>query len=468
MADALSSLLGGSQRPTDALVEAYKRTQQQPIQTLKTKKATLETRQTFFTSLRSKLESLSSSVSLFSDSTQSLSKFQARKAVSSDTSVATVSASADAIAGLNTLKVQQLAANDVLASDRTILADASGYTAGTKQFDISIGGTATTVSVTFDGTENNETALTKIADAINGTTDIGVTAGFLKDTSTTGRLTLTSKTTGGDNRIAFTDTDGVLSQVGITAALTADSENRTAFTSTSAGYLQSASSNLDAKFQINGIDVVRSSNTVSDALNGITITLLKTQDSTAQPLSITTSVDEQGVSSNINPLLQSFNGVINQLNNESSKFKDDFAVRSFRSSLRQTASNEFNAGTLKYLSDVGITADDNGNLVVSNLDRLKTAITDHPDDVATLFQEFAKKVDSSLTGLLGEDGLISARSTSITSQIKSINTRTSELEKRVDSQAESLRKQYESVLQLSIVAEQQFTLIGGLSSSVSS
>lgn len=463
MADSLSSLLGGSQNSTDALVEAYKRTQQQPIQALKTKRSTLETRQVFFTSLRSKLESLRSSASLFTDSTESLSKFQSRKATSSDVSVATVSASANAISGLNTLKVERLAANDVLASDRKTLSDASGYTAGTKSFDISIDGTSQTVSVTFDGTEDNETALTKIADAINGTSDIGVAAGFLKDTATTGRLTLTSKTTGGDDRIAFTDTDNVLSQVGITAALTADPANRTTFTSTSAGYLNADSSGLDAKFQINGIDVVRGSNTVSDALSGLTITLLKAQDVTAQPISITTSVDEQGVSSNVSPVLKSFNDVVNQLNNESAKFKDDFAVRSFRSNLRQVASSEFSAGTLKYLSDVGITADDNGNLSVTNADRLKTAITEKPDDVAKLFEEFSNKLDSSLTGLLGEDGLISARSTSISSQIKSINSRTGELEKRVDSQAEALRKQYTSLLQLSITAEQQFSLIGGLS-----
>lgn len=463
MADSLSSLLGGGQRSTDALVEAYKRTQQQPIQALKSKRSTLEARQVFFTSLRSKIESLNSSVSSFTDSTESLSKFQSRKATSSDVSVATATASANAISGLNTLKVERLAANDVLASDQKTLSDASGYTAGTKSFDISINGTSQTVSVTFDGTEDNEAALAKVADAINNTSDIGVTAGFLKDTATTGRLTLTSKTTGGDNRIAFTDTDNVLSQVGITAALTADPANRTAFTSASAGYLNTDSSSLDAKFQINGIDVVRGSNTVSDALSGVTITLLKAQEVTAQPISITTLVDEQGVSSNIAPVLKSFNDVVNQLNNESTKFRDDFAVRSFRSNLRQVASSEFNAGTLRYLSDIGITADDNGNLSVSNTDRLKTAVTDKPEDVAKLFEEFSKKIDASLTGLLGEDGLITARSTSISSQITSINSRTSNLEKRVDSQAEALRKQYASLLQLSITAQQQFSLIGGLS-----
>lgn len=463
MSDLISATGTGSS--TDAIVEAYKKTQQPALNTLTEKRTVLEKRQVFFNSLRTSLDSLAGSVPSFTNSTQSLSKFQSRKAVSSDTSVATVTASSTATTGVNTLKVNRLASGDILASDRKALSDASGYTAGTKSFDLILDGKTTTVSVTFDGTEDNSSALTKIADAINSTTDVGITAGFLKDTTTTGRLTLASKTSGTDNRITFADPDNVLSSLGITAALTADPSNRTAFTASTAGYLKADSSQLAAHFQINGIDVTRGTNSVSDVLEGLTITLLKAQDAAADPLSVTTSVDEQGVNTNVVPLLDNFNKVIEHLNSGAQNYKDDYAIRSFRSNFRQISSSRFEAGSLKYLSDVGITADDNGKLSVSDLTKLKDAITNKPEDVAKLFEGFAKSLDSSLQGFLGEDGLIQARTTSISSQIKGIKSRSDSLTKRIDNQAESLRKQYQVMMELYIKAQQQFTLIGGLPTS---
>lgn len=462
MADSIS---GTTQSSTDAIVAAYKKTQQASLDTLAQKKTTLEKRQVFFNSLRTYVDSLAGSITPFTDSTQSLSKFQSRKVVSSDVSVATVSASSTATAGINTLKVDRLASGDILASDRKTLSNASGYTAGTKSFDLIVDGKTTTVSVDFDGTEDNAAALTKISDAINNTADVNVTAGFLKDTTTTGRLTLSSKTTGTDNRITFADPDNVLSQIGLTSALTADPTNRTVFTSTTVGYLKSDSSQLDSQFKINGIDVTRGTNTVSDVLAGLTITLLKAQDASADPLTLTTSVDEQGVNSNIVPLLDNLNKVFEQLNAGSQDYKDDYAIRSFRSNLRQVSSTRFEAGSLKYLSDVGITADDNGKLSVTDTAKLKSAISSNPADVAKLFEEFSKKLDSTLGGLLGDDGLIQARTSSISSQIKGISSRSDALQKRIDGQGEALRKQYEVIMGLYIKAQQQFTMIGGLSSS---
>lgn len=464
MSDLLSSLSGSSSTSSlDSLVSAYKKTQQEPIDKLKERKTALEKRQVFFTSLRTKLESLSSSASNFADSTSSLSKFLTKKASSSDTSIATVSASSSAALGSNTLKVNRLASSDLLVSDRTTLADSAGYTAGTKTFDITANGTTKTVSVTFDGTETKEKALSLISSAINSTTDIGVTAGVVRDTSSTGRLTLSAKSSGTNNSISFSDPDGVLSQLGISGALNADANNRTVFSSTTAGYLRSNSSELNASFQINGIDVVRGSNTISDVVDGLTITLSKAQDASADPITLTTSADEQGAVSNVSPLLDSLNWVIAQLNDEATTYKDDFAMRSFRSSIRQISSSEFE-GTYKYLSDVGITADDNGKLSVSNSKKFRDAVTNNPADVAKLFDGFSDKITATVGNLLGDNGLISSRSTSISSQIKSIGTRTTELEKRVDNQADSLRKQYETVMSLYIKAQQQFTLISSSSS----
>ncbi len=188
---------------SDILVEAYKQTQQSKIDALDDKQADLEKRSVFYTSLNSRINSLVSTLDKFqADDVES--KFVTRQVSNSDTSVLSVSADGDAIIGLNTVKVNRLATNDVLITERQTLSDEFGLS-GTKNFTISVKDRDFDVSVEFDGTETVEEALKKITNAVN---DIGyededgndqkitLSASLIKDTNTTGRITFTSKEAG--------------------------------------------------------------------------------------------------------------------------------------------------------------------------------------------------------------------------------------------------------------------------------
>ena len=470
MSDLLGAALGitngltdSAEPPVNALLDAYRRTQAKPINDLNARKSTLEKNQVYFNSLRSSLESLTDLLAEFGSSNISLDTFGSKKASSSDTSVVTAKADAGAFSGLTSIKVNRLATNDILVSDRLNATDASGYAAGTFSFDLTIGATTRTIDVTFDGTEDFQSALAKIANAVNAEDDLDVSAGVVFDTSSTVRLSLATSSEGAENRIEFSDTDSVLAPLGLDAALFADANNRTAFDDTSAGYRTSDSDELDASFQLNGINITRGSNVIDDVVEGLTFTLRKVQDAGDAAVTITSETDPDGVRNNLNPLLEKYNNLLEVLNNPEGDTGRDVALRSLRSSVRQAASSELTNGTFKYLSDIGITFDTDGKLRLSDLSALEDAVEQDAQAVADLVSAFADNIDSRLGSLLGEDGLISARKDSISVQIRNIDRRVDTLEKRVDIQAEALRKQYESYQLIYSQAQAQFSLISSFS-----
>lgn len=245
----LNSVLSTGQSQTDALIESYKATQQSKVNTLNERKNLLQSRDSFYTTLNSRLNSLVEKIDEFT-SKESKNKFLAKSVSSSDSNFVTATAESNALLGSNSLRVERLASNDVLVSDRMTLSTAFGETAGTKSFDITINSTTKQVNVTFDGTETNEQALKKIVNAINNTEDIEVNASYIKDTNSTGRITLSSASTGTDNRIIFSESS-VLDKIGLNPDdLQISTQTRTVATDSTAGYKKADYQHLDSKFGI--------------------------------------------------------------------------------------------------------------------------------------------------------------------------------------------------------------------------
>ncbi|HYF04320.1 MAG TPA: flagellar filament capping protein FliD [Patescibacteria group bacterium] len=469
----MSSVSGTSSVQADSsiqqMLDAYRKTLQGPVKTLKDNQTKAEKRQVFFNGLRSRLETLTNHTKSFQEA-DAASKFSTRKITSSDTSVLTVSATGTANVGVGSVRVERLASNDILISDRKNLADTFGITAGSKSFDINVNGTAKTVSVLFDGTETNESAMQKISAAINGTADIGVTGGFIKDTSTTGRLTMTSKISGADNSITFTDTDGVLAQLGITNALNADPSNRTTSTSTSAGFKKAVASDLNAKLDVNGVEVLRGTNTIDDVIQGVTLTLLKPQQVTDPDVTLTTSADVDKLTSNIKPMLDAFNDLMKFVKQEmGSSVKGDSAVRSLYSKLRSVSGQEVTSaeeGNPKYLSGMGLKIGTDGTLSIGDKTVLEDLLKSDPKKISDLFTSsdgFAAKTADAVKGMLGDEGLVASRTTSLRSQIQTTMKRTQEVETRINKRVEMMRKEYETLQKLFTQANNQMSLINNFS-----
>lgn len=473
MAD-ITSLLGASstsssnQTASDLLVQAYKQAQQTRVDTLTNRQKTLETRRSFFSSLNTKLNSLVSNLDTFTADNAD-SKFVTRSITSSLSSVLTATASSDALVGINQIFVERLATNDTLIAKQLNLSSAFGESAGTKSIGLTVNGTSFNINVEFTGSETNEEAMTKIANAINSTEDIKVSAALIKNTSTTGRLTLTSKETGGENKITFTD-NSVFAKLGFdTSTLNPDSTGRTVATDTEAGYRTADFNTLDSKLNVNGINVTRSSNSIDDLLAGVTLNLVKPQETGDQPVTLTTAVNSKAVEDLINPLIKNFNDLLAYLRDNKTQQRADTSISSLYSNLRGILSQSVSGlpdGNPKYLTDIGLKIGTDGTLSIGDSTKLEKLLKDDPQKVADIFTSsdgFVAKINNLIKNLTGDSGLIKSRTLSLNDQIESTKDQKVQLEDRIDRQAETLRKEYESMLRVFLQAQNQYSLLSTFS-----
>ena len=138
-----------------------------PLQNRKSKYSNLSSAYAAFSSKLSALKSLLTNLKL----TGSDSLFRTKSATTSDSSFVTATASSSASIGAYSLRVNQLAKNDIVISNDLTSSDASALS-GTHSFSIKTGDGdsgefVSNVEVTFDSSETNETIMEKIADAIN-------------------------------------------------------------------------------------------------------------------------------------------------------------------------------------------------------------------------------------------------------------------------------------------------------------
>lgn len=472
MADLLNILnINNNSNKSDSelLVEAYKRTQQSRIDAINSKKTSLETRRTFYNTLNSRINTLNSNLDKFKVN-NAAQLFHTRSVSSSNTSVLTVSAQNSANLGVNEIFVERIAKNDILISQQLNLSNSFGESAGTKTFQLIVGGEAKNVQVEFNGSETNQEALQKLVSAINNTENIGIRASFIKDTSNTGRLSLTSTETGADNRISFADSD-VLEKLGFTiSGLNPESTSRTTISGTGAGYKLSNYQELDAKLDVNGISVTRGSNTINDLLEGLTITLRKAQENGETPVTITTNIDVSQVENLINPLISSYNSLLTHLRDSKSVQRQDPAMSTLYSNLRAISTQNVSGldeGYPTLLTEIGFKINNDGTLTLSDKTKLENYLKDNPDKVAKLFTSedgFVAKVSKVIENLTGSSGLIRSRNETLNKQIESTVKRKTELEARIDKQANILRKEYEKSLQLYIRAQSQFSIISNYAS----
>ncbi len=439
------------------LLAAYRSQQSRPLETLKQRRQQLQEQQKLLNTIRSKLEELFFQGQLFTLPGAD-QRFATRKVQSSHPDVVTAIAESSATLGTTSVYVHRLAHNDVLVSQRLLRTDPF-LPAGVYRFELTGSGTTVTVTVTLDGTEDTEAALRKIATAINATTNVGAVATVLTDTPTTVRLSLTAKQTGSDSALRFVDTDGLLARLGWNSGFFADPENRTVFTETSAGYQRARSSELNAQLSINAITVTRQSNTISDLLPGVTLTLLRSQTPTESAVTLTTTVDPDAVAALIQKLLDVYNSALKELTNAlNGSLKGDLVLRQLLSNLRSLSSQLLGNGALQTLGDIGIGIGKDGTLTLSDRRRLEQELANGSDRVAALFTSsggFGERITTLLQDMIGSSGTLHARWNSIGRQLQTLSQRIRQTELRIEQQVEQYRKEYLKLQQLFSAATAQ-------------
>jgi flagellar hook-associated protein 2 len=377
----------------EAMVSAYSSTLQAPVTSLQSQQTRLNARMSALTELKGKLQAFYS-VCTGMTASGAVSSLADYSVLSSDGSVATATATSGDSLGAHSLFVTQLAKSDLLLSNRltatgTTISTAEG--AGVKTFHIASGSAGADVSVTLDGTETDQAALKKIATAITAA-GIGVTASVVSDTPTTSRLVLTSAASGSANALTFSDVSGtLLADAGLTGSV---SGSRTASTSTTAGYAYSDTAKLDAMFTFDNVDMVRSSNSISDVLAGVTISLNATQKSTDLPVSLIVGADQSTIQQTVQSFITAYNNAYNTVvsktavdpsKNVRQILAGDPTYLNLKINLRSISGSIGSTGTLKQLQDIGITLNEDGTLSLSDVSKLKNGIASGTSNIISLF-----------------------------------------------------------------------------------
>jgi flagellar hook-associated protein 2 len=443
----------------------------------------ISTQQTAYTAKLSAYATLKSSLSTFQTANTKLNDADLFTATSATSSSSAFSAttSGSTVAGKYTVSVSQLAQAQTLTSavqtsNTTALGDSS---ASSRTLSITLkDGTSKDITLTSD-----QTSLTGMRDAINGA-DAGVSATIIKVGDGSYRLSLTSSETGSDNavsKIAVTGDDTLQGIIGYDA-------------STSSNAMTESVTAQNAKLTVNNVEIENSSNTISDALEGITLNL---NDTTTGNQTLTITKDSSKAESAISSWVDAYNTLLDQFStltkytavdtgadaqdSSNGALLGDSTLRTIQTQLKSMLTNAQSSSTYKSLAQIGITTDPTTGSLELDSDKLETALSSDADGVKEMIVGDGKTtgitttIATSLTGWLSSTGIVQAATDGVsktlndlTDQYNTTSTRIDNLVARYKAQFTQLDVLMSSLNQTSSYLTQQFESSSSSSSSSSS
>jgi flagellar hook-associated protein 2 len=463
MADILNSVGGNQNTQLDQLINTFRSTFDNQKNRLRSEKSKLERSSSYYNALNGRFNNIISQLDKF-DRSDAADNFTVKKATSSNSDYVSASANGDAIDGLNTIKVNRLASNDRLLSGQ-IDPDAEFTLSGEKTINFTVDGESKSVNITFDGTETNKEALSKVVDAINDA-EIDISAGLVTQSDDALRFTLRSDKTGSDFKIDFEDNE-VFGQIGLDrATLGMDSAdgNRTEQTGNGAGFQTANMEELNSNAEINGVEISRSSNSIDDALTGVTFNLLKAQEEDDNEISLNIEVNPDSVKNYLTPFVESYNSLVNFINSDRDMLRSEPAISSLRFQLRDVLTQNvpgLNEDDPEYITNYGFSISRTGTLSINDTERLEELLETNPEAVSNFFLSeggFVDKIKSVIERIKSSDNdLIKERTLNLSEQIQRQDERIDTLEARIDRQAAAQREQYTQLLETFYEAQQQYS-----------
>lgn len=414
----------------------------------------------------SAMGSLTSALNTFKTAVDSLNKtslFESRTASSSNTSALKVTAATTAPAGNYNVQVKQLATSSKVALQSV----AGGNTATFNSGSLTI--SAGSSSFDVDITASNNT-LAGMRDAINEAgKSSGVSATIITDDSGS-RLVLSSTKSGAGNDIqvvASEDnvTTGANALTSQALVPTVDPGNADAFlkpdsTTGAGGVITKAQS---AKLSIDGLELVRDTNRIADALEGVTLDLTAAQSSTdladGKTISVTVGVDKSSVKSNLQKFVDAYNALISttsQLtavvpvdggNPVTGPLLGDSSIRNVLSSLRNEMVKMTGEDGVRALADLGITTEKDGKLKLDDT-KLTKALESNFDQVAGYLagdNGLMGRLSKSVGAYVGTTGVLKQRTDALQATKVGVDEQRKVLAIRVESLQARLYAQYNAM-----------------------
>lgn len=421
----------------------------------------LESRKEALSELDSKLSSLFTIADRFAE-TILFDPFAARQGVSSDETIVTITADSTAQVGNHNIEVNRLASADTRVSDLHVAIDSDFTGLVTNQtFDINVphpidGDESNRVAVTVtiaaaSFAKTNEELFADIAAAINNAISLEVSVGNLdatervtasavEESSGDTRLIFRSGETGSDKILEFTDTDGLLNTLGITRNSAQNPNNG------NGGYI-TAAADLDAEFVLDGLTFLRSSNTVDDALTGVT---LKLENVSVDPETVTIETDTKSVRAELDEFIETYNNALKFVRagtRSGGQFSGDITFSTIAIQLRSIiVSQVTGASTTAFdrIHEIGLQTKNDGSLFFEDASLFEAALEADPALVSDIFNAsdgIATQLRDFVITFTRTSGVITRSQRSITNSITSQNERLEAFDDRLDRKVDTFKSQ---------------------------
>jgi flagellar hook-associated protein 2 len=437
-----STILSGQGIDVSSIVQQIIADQSGQLSVWQGEQTTFATQDGLLEGINNNLTTLQTAVAALADPTGALT---AQAANSSQPGIVTATAQSGAIAATHQIVVTSLATAGTLYTDPIAAgADtsflATGQTSGDLQLQVG-GSSGTTHDIAI--TQGSNDTLNTLASYINTQSTAnnwGVTASVVSDTSGS-RLALFSQSTGDSGALAIVNNSNTV--------LTFD---------TPVG-------GTNAALTIDGVPFASTSNTVTGAIQGVTLNLVS--QSPGNPVELSVGPDTNQITNAVNNFVSAYNTVVSTINTQyvvdptgstpAPPLEADISLRSLQSSILTDASYAIGGnGGLVNLASLGINLNNDGTLTVGstpgpNSQTFAQVLAANPSAVLSFFQNaagtgFANNFNTSLTGLTDPTlGPLNVDLTQNQAEQTDLTTTITNFETQLTAEQTQLTAQYDAV-----------------------
>lgn len=411
---------------TNAIVDQLLALERKPIETLQIDKAWFERRQEAYATFDGKLESFLTNIEKLGSSDD----LRQKKVSASNEDYFSVTADANATPGAS-YQVEVVSMAQVEKNVSQGYVDRSSNNFGTGILTLTVG-EDDSVNINIDGTNNS---LDGIMEAINEA-DAGVNASIINDgTENPYRLVLT-----GEN---------VATSYDFTSNLSGGTYDPIVFAETQVA--------TQAHIRVDTIDIYSDSNSLDEAIPGLTLDLNDAEEGTTTNISV--SLDEAAIKSQIEKFVSGYNDVIGFISSQATTGDTDGGILNGEATTNgvkrrlQDLLTTFvdTTGSFSAISELGLQTQKDGTLLLDD-SILTDAIQNDLESVELLLvgegetEGIAVQFQNYLEGLTSStDGLQAINKKSTEAVIKNIDDRMEMMEVRLEKREETLRNKFNAM-----------------------
>lgn len=332
----------------------------------------------------------------------------------------------------------------------------------TAQLPVVAGGAAATFKA---GTLNIASGAVNLGVAIGAADSLDTIRQKINTDGAAQGISATLETVDGGSRLVIQSSNGeALSVTATTDNLSAGDNSLTTLASTPGSNSKTIDTAKSALFKVDGLSVVKLSNTVDDVIEGITIKLVSAQSAddiaANKTVDITVAQDKGTVSSNLKKFVDTYNKLVQTTNDLTAVVQvgegkqpvagpllGDTSIRNLLSGMRKELVQLGDSLGVQSLAELGITTQKDGKLSIDST-KLDSALTGKYDKVAEFLSGeggLMGRLEAVVKPYLGTDGVFQQREKGLQTTISSIDKQRETLSMRIEKVQARLYSQYNAM-----------------------